>query len=217
MDIYYYLPAGEVGRAVECGLKLSDWYDREVEISGENRKCLSALLNPKDNMGKYRSDDFKCVKLDLPLKYCYTADRFLYEAGLKSVQAAAMYKESIIPLKNYVFGSYRLPECLVTCTPIPGQISVLDKRLDSPVLFDNSEELYINNIIETNREKYEWFFDTLLYYFYSKLCEEGSMHKIEDSEKGIAIFNGGFSGKPVTVKIPPAEIGHLTEIQKRFI
>jgi hypothetical protein len=201
MDVYYYLPAGEEKNAVECGLKLSTGYDREVVIDDVSRKCFSALLNPRDDMLKYRSADYKCVKLGLPLKYCYVADRFLYDAGLNSPEAASMYLKSIIPLKDYIFGIYRLPECLVACTPITGQISVLDKRIDSPVLFESSEELYINNIIEINKEKYDNFFDKLLYFFYCRLAEAGKTIKIEDRASESAIFTDISTGKPVTLKI----------------
>ena len=31
---------------------------------------------------------------------------------------------------------------------IGDQVSILNKRLDSPILYDNSEELYVNNIVE---------------------------------------------------------------------
>lgn len=202
VEVYFYLPSDKAGEIVECGLKLSDWYSREVRIDGDVKKCLSALLNPKDDIEKYKSSEYKCVKLELSPNYCFAADKYLYLAGQNSPEIMEMYEKSVIPVKEYIFGSYRLPECLVTSTVIAGHISVLDKRLDSPVLFDNSEDLYINNILEAYKEEHDDFNDCLLYNFYSKLAEAGKVDKIEDVEKRIAVFIEKSSGKAVTVKIP---------------
>lgn len=202
VEVYYYIPLNEVNNSVECGMKLSKWFDKEVAINGESRKCMSALLNPKDDMGKYKSSDLKCVKLELSPNYCFVADKYLYHAGLNSTQVMELYNNSVIPVGKYIFGSYRLPECLVTSTVIPGQVSVLDKRMDSPVLFGNSEELYINNIIETYKEKHDDFNDMLLYHFYNMLTETEKMERIEDNENGIAIFIDKSTGKAYTIKLP---------------
>lgn len=202
VEVYYYLPADEVNDVIECGLKLSKWYDKEVAINGDIKKCLSALLNPKDDIVKYRSDEYRCVKLELAPHYCFAADKFLYLVGKNFPKVMDLYNKSVVPVKDYIFGSYRLPECLVTSTVIAGHISLLDKRLDSPVLFDNSEELYINNILEAYREEHADFNDCLLYNFYCKLAEIGKVDKIEDIEKKIAVFVPKGKGKAVTVKIP---------------
>lgn len=202
VEVYYYLPAERVDEIVECGLKLLDWYSKELTIEGDVRKCLSALLNPKDDIEKYRSKRFKCIKLELSYNYCFAADQSLYKAGLASPEIMELYKKSVIPLKQYMFGSYRLPECLITSTVIAGHIRVLDKRLDSPVLFDNSEDLYINNILETYKETHHDFNDCLLYNFYCRLAETGKVDKIEDADNRIAVFIEKRSGKAYTVKIP---------------
>jgi hypothetical protein len=188
VEVYFFLPAQEVDTVVECGLKLSKWAEREAVIEGESRKCVSALLNPRDDMKKYKSSEFRCVKLEVQPKFCYVADRSLYEVGLGSQEAMDMYMGSVLPVENYIFGSYRLPECLVVTTILPGQIHVLNKRLDSPILIGSSEELYINNIIETYKERHEDFYDCLLYNFFSKLAQIGKADKIEVSDKNITVF-----------------------------
>lgn len=129
VEVYYYIPAEEVENAIECGLKLSVWFDKEVHIGHDNKKCLSALLNPKDDIEKYRSASLRCVKLELYPRYCFVADRYLYETGLNHPEIMKLYLDSVMPIENYTFGLYRLPECLVTSTIIGDQISLLDKRL----------------------------------------------------------------------------------------
>jgi hypothetical protein len=202
VEVYFYMPVNEVGNAVECGMKLSQWFDKEVQINGENRKCIAAFLNPKDDMYKYKSTDLRCVKLQLDAKYCFVGDKFLYQVGVNIPKALELFNQSIIPIEKYIFGSYRIPECLVLSTIIAGQIEVLDKRLDSPVLFGNSEELYINNIIETYREEYDDFNDAMLYSFYSKLVDAGKMEIIQDADKKIAVFMDKEKEKNYTIMVP---------------
>jgi hypothetical protein len=61
-------------------------------------------------------------------------------------------------------------------------------RLDSPILFGNSEDLYVNNAIEIHKETYEDFNDAMLYSFYCKIAQEGKFSKFEDEEKKTAVF-----------------------------
>lgn len=202
VEVYYYLPEEEVENAVECGIKLSQFFDKEVEINGSSKKCLTAFLNPKDDIEKYKSEKLKCIKLELDPKYCFVADKFLYKMSTGFPQAKELFTKSIIPIENYIFGSYRVPECLVTTTVINGQVGILDKRMDSPILFGSSEELYVNNIIESYREKYEDFNDAMLYSFFYKLIETGKMDVIEDKEKKIAVFVDKEKGKNYTIILP---------------
>ena len=206
VEVYFYIPAKDVENAVECGLKLSEWFSKEVEIDGSKRKCISALLNPRDDQNKYMSEEFKCVKLEVMLKYCHIADASLYKTGLTVPEVMKMYQQTIIPVDKYTFGKYRLPECLVTSTVVGDGISVLDKRLDSPVLFNGSEELYVNGITENFKEKYEDFGDALLYSFYSKLSDIKRLQKVEDVTNGMAVFYDEKEKMVYTARIPNMEM-----------
>ena len=200
-EVYFYVPSEEAGNAVECGLKLSTWYEKEVTINGEVKKCISALLNPKDDPIKYKSAELKCLKLELLPKYCYVADSLLYQVGLDYPEVMELYNYSIIPLERYIFGSYRLPECLITSTAINGQVAILDKRLDSPILFDKSEDLYVNNLIQIYKEEHDDFNDAMIYSFYCKLAEIGRVKKIEDGQKKIAVFLDPEAGKSFVTRV----------------
>ena len=202
IDAYFYLPVEKMDKVLGCGMKLSEWFTREAVIRGESKKCIAALLHPKDDYEGYRSDKIKCIKLELPSESCYIADRSLYLVGLENPNAMKIYMKSIRPVKEYLFGSFRLPECLVTGTVIAEQICLLDKRMDAPLLFSSSEELYINNIIESYKEKHSHFNDTLIYYFYCKLAETGKVDKLEDVSNGVALFLDKSTDNYVIVKIP---------------
>jgi len=201
-EVYYYIPKEEVENAVECGLKLSEYFDKEVVIGNTRQKCISALLNPKDDMEKYRSESLRCVKLELPPEYCFVADKYLYEIGLNHSEVMELYLDSIMPIKDYTFGLYRLPECLVTSTVIGEHINLLNKGLDSPVLFDNSEELYINNAIENLKEDYPDINDIMLYFFYRDLEKKGKLKRIEDEGSKVVVFLDEKAGKTFIAKKP---------------
>ncbi|MGI6776661.1 MAG: hypothetical protein ACOX7R_01115 [Acetivibrionales bacterium] len=202
VEVYYYIPLEKVSTSIDCGIKLSESYDKEVLIEGDRRKCLSALLNPRDDIEKYRSKELKCVKLEVQPRYCFIAEKCFYQVGLNFPNVMDMYIASIIPIEKYKFGFYRMPECLVTSTVIGGHITLLNKGLDSPILFESSELLYTNNIIEIYRENYPDINDAMLYCFFSKLAEIKKFDKIEDNSNGLSIFIDKESGNDFTIKIP---------------
>ncbi len=199
-EVYYYIPADKSDHIVECGLKLSVWFDKEVLIEGVMKKCISALLSPKDDMNKFTDNSLRCIRMELPSEYCYVGDKYLFELGRDKPELMNLYYKSVIPLENYIFGSYRLPECLVTTTVIAEQIHIVNKAQDIPVLFNNSEELYLSNLLEFNKEIYKNFEDMILYCFYTKLSELGIFVKIEDKDKGMAVFIENFKNSGDEVK-----------------
>ena len=178
-EVYYFVKTEDVDDILDCGMKLSSFHDKKVMVEGVEKLCFSALLNPKDDMDKYRDINYTCLKLQVLNKYCFAADKFIYDALNCASQSMDLYYSSIIPLEKYTFGTYRLPECLVTTTILQGEAKVLDKRMDSPVIYTNSEQLYINNIIETLREKNEELEDCMLYSLLDRLHELGCVEKIE--------------------------------------
>jgi len=41
------------------------------------------------------------------------ADKYLYEIGLNHSEVMELYLDSIMPIKDYTFGLYRLPDALL--------------------------------------------------------------------------------------------------------
>ena len=202
MEVYFYMPADRAQDAVECGIKLSEWYDREITIGGEMKKCISTLLNPRDDYEKYTSREYKCLKLEVQSRYCYIADSLLYAAGGSHAAVMEMYCRSVVPADRYIFGDYRLPECLVASTVLAGNVSMLGKGLDTPLLYNNSQELYFNKVLEVFREEHEDFNDALLYHFFKRMEREGKASCIEDAASGLAVFRDDRRGRTYTLKIP---------------
>ena len=198
-EVYYYVKSEDVSNIIDCGLKLSTYYNKEVIVEGEKRLCFSGLINPKDDLKLYESNSFRCLKLQVKSEKCFVADRFIYETA--QGQDIELYYKTIVPIEQYMFGTYRLPECLITTTILAGEATVLDKRMDSPVLYSNSEELYINNILQELREKYAETGDLLLYFFLDKLAELAELDKIENRNTGSSVFKNQ-AGRTYCIKKP---------------
>ena len=202
VEVYFYIPAEKASDAVECGIKLSEWYSREAVIDGTVRKCIAALLNPRDEYDKYTSGAYRCLKLEVDSRYCFAADRSLYETGLSDPGVMELYRESIKPIGSYTFGEYRFPEVLVTSTILGENISVWGKMLDTPLLYNNSEELYLSNLMELLRDKHDDMNDTLLYLYFRWLSENGTAERIGGAGVKYAVFRANGPDKVYTFKAP---------------
>ncbi len=187
-EVYYYVSSDKVSDILDCGLKLSAFFDKEVMIEGDVQQCFAGLINPRDDMGSYNSDSLTCIKINVRSDKCYVADRFVYDTIKEKPENLELYNKSVIPLEKYIFGTYRKPECLITSTILAGEAARLDRCMDLPVIYENSETLYINNIINNFREQYDKFDDYLLYSFFSRLEEIGKVNTIKSSDGGKAVF-----------------------------
>lgn len=199
--VYFYVPASEALSLAECGLKLSKWYGKETEIEGFKKRCICALLSPKDDQDRFEDGFYDCLMLDVPREYSFVAEKHLYDLGQSDQLSMEYYLKSIIPLKDYIFGSYRMPECLITTTVIPGQIKIMNRARDIPVLFNDSLELYLNNLTEAMGEKYRDFKEVSLYYYFNMLANRGKINKITGEETGLGVFVDD-EERTYTIKVP---------------
>jgi hypothetical protein len=187
MEAYYYVPISEKENIVTCGMKLSETAERMVMIDGHPTNCISALLHPKDNMTKYKSNQFTCIRIELKEKFCFVGEKSFAEDPLSH----DLYLKSIIPVENYKLGTYRNPECLITCTILPENISLENKTIGYPILYNNSQDLYISSLMETLANQYSNFDEIVLRLFLDDLFEQGKLKKIESQNADIYTNNEG--------------------------
>jgi len=188
--LYYYVPADSVRDIIDCGIKLSQWYDRELDF-GEprgRRKVLRALINPWDEPDKSRDKSYCCLRLDLDPKECRVGDADLFRMGLSEPSLMERYLRTLVPLSDYRFGTFRSPECLVFTSILPEQIELTGKVQDTPVLFENSEALYLGNLLEKFEQQCQDSGNTLIYAYCRYLESLGSMRRIENRDLGISVF-----------------------------
>lgn len=185
MIAYYYIDKDRAEEAVECGLKLSVYGDILIEDKDYPIKAIRALLSPKDDMEKYSNEKLACLKLDIPKGKLLVSEEFYLETDNKE-----WFSDSVVHAENYIIGTYRKPCFLLTFTVMSEYIGILDKKRDVPVLYDNSEELYIHNIKSEFEYKDKDFYDKALY-GYLDIMQRNWKVSIEWQSDEITIFGTG--------------------------
>lgn len=203
-ELYFFVSKNKISDIIDCGLKLSEWYDREIILPGTagNRKVLKAYLNPRDDRAKLKDDNYQCLRLNVDLEYCKVADSSLYKMGQDEPLLMKKYYESIVPLKNYCFGTFRDPEVLVLTSILPEYIETTGVALDIPLLYESSEAIYLVNLMEKHEELYKDSGNHLLYAFFTYLESKGQVTRFEDREKKQAVFFSNDSTEYTVLRIP---------------
>lgn len=203
-ELYFFVPKDKLKDVVDCGLKLSEWYDREITLPGApgSRIVLKAYLNPRDDRKRYNDPNYKCVRINVDLKYCKVADWSLYDLGRDEPYLMQKYYDSIVPLKDYHFGTYRDPEVLVFTSVLPEFIEVTGEALDVPLLYESSESIYLANLMEKHEESYRDSGNHLLYAFFAYMEDRGQVVRYEDRDKKYAIFFARDSAEYTVLRIP---------------
>ncbi|MCX7773208.1 MAG: hypothetical protein N2376_08880, partial [Clostridia bacterium] len=125
-----------------------------------------------------------------------------YQLGLQDPSLMNRYKEALTPLSSYRFGTFRSPEVLVMASILPESIEVMGKALDIPILYESSELLYLNNMLEKHEETYKDSGNHLLYAFYTYLQTYGKITRFEDKAQQLAVFIDEENSEYAVLKIP---------------
>ena len=184
VNLYFYIPYEVADDIVFSGLSLSKWANREGFIMGSRKKCITALLNPRDDLQKYDSSEYKCLKLTAPYAYCRVADNYLYEIGEAIPEIMDMYWKNVIPVDEYKFGTFIKPEALITATVIPGRVTYADKKADAISLISDNRELYLSNHLEELQAIDKDIKNKLLYHYFKNLTLSGKYVEYSSYETG---------------------------------
>jgi hypothetical protein len=182
MVAYFYISKNELVDALECGLKLSV-YGKPIPGSGDIPiKAIRAYLSPRDNMDYFDDPELVCLKLDLSGEKLLVAEDIYAATGNHK-----WFNESIIHASKYMLGKYRKPCYLITFTVLNDYISVLDKKRDVPVLYENSAGLYIQTLKSKFEENDAEFYDKA-FFGYMKLLVSMDEATIEWNDDEITVF-----------------------------
>lgn len=202
--VYFYVPGYKIQDIIDCGIKLSEWYDREAAPNGQVliKRALRALINPWDDAEKAKDEHYRCIRIDVDPELCQVGDGDLYRMGLKNPVIMRRYQESMVPLSKYNYGLFRNPECLVFTSIMADRIEVTGKAKDIPVLFESSEALYLGNIMDQIEEVHKDSGNTLLYAYYTYLESQGQVDRVSDHDSGITLFINKSTGQYIVTKTP---------------
>lgn len=199
MEVFFYIPVGDADRALECGLRLSQCAERTITLLGVKKQFIKTLLNPKDD-DRFYDDRFVPLKVEVNPSEVFIADGTLYDDALNKSGDMELYGDSIILADKYIFGKYRKPECLIPFTISGESMTIMNKQIDVPVLYDNSEEFYIINEFERGKELYADFEEKVLYEFYKSLADKGLFKKYFTDDGSYCIFESVDDGRIISIK-----------------
>ena len=128
--IYRYVRKELANDVLKYGIRLSKQYDKEINLNGYLKPCICGLLNPKDDE-KFYSDDYVGLKIDVSNDYCKIIDT-----------SSENEQSDIIEFSEFFLWTFEAPKVLITSSILPEKISVLNKDIDVPVLYDNSKDYF---------------------------------------------------------------------------
>ena len=76
--IYFYVNSSKLNETLRYGIKLSQNFLYNIPIKGVEKKCMVGLLNPKDEIHKFQSEEYVCLKLNLYPEQCYIINEDKY-------------------------------------------------------------------------------------------------------------------------------------------
>lgn len=197
MTAYFYIDKNDAEEVTECGLKLSIYGDEVLAEREHPIRAIRALLSPKDDISKYGDNNLACLKLDIPNGKLLVAEEIYLDTGNRE-----WFNESVVHAENYIFGTYRKPCYLLTFTVSDEYIGILDKSMDVPVLYDDSEELYILKMKAEFEDRDENFYDKAIY-GYLDVLQRNWKASIEWQSDEFTIF--GSDGKKYIIRNPENE------------
>ena len=202
--VYYQVRAESVSDAVQCGLKLSEHADREIMLPGENhiRRVMSAWLHPHDLPEKTPKDEYRCLRLEMDPARCHVGDADLYRLGLLHPALMQRYLDSIVLLRDYRFGVFRRPECLISFSLLDTQIAVIGSVMDTPVLYGSSSSLYLQNRMSAYDEALQDDGNALLFAWCRLLETKGMVERFQDAEGLTEIYVSKRTGNSLVLSVP---------------
>ncbi len=136
ITLYYYIDSSKLENVRRFGLKLSENYSHTVPMNGLPKRVFVTLLNPKDDLTKYNSPNYTCLKIHMYPEHCYVIN----EVSLIINPKDGNY--NLIPVMDYVYGEYENPRVIFNTSILPEQIELLDDTIDEPILFESSKDLF---------------------------------------------------------------------------
>lgn len=194
MKVFFPVPIADLDDVCECGLKISKYANRTINVNGREMTCISAYLNPND---AEKDESLEMIRLIPDEAHCYVAEGAFYEEHLLCVACGGddfwlkKYQDTIISASDYRFGMYRKPEYLIGRTLFSEQIEKFDRRKGEPILYNDSQELYIGSAVRYAEEICEDFYETAVSAVHSE-CGlqhiDGQRYKIFVDEDGNTVF-----------------------------
>ncbi len=163
MTAYIILEKEKAEKALAEGLAPEGDGIRGVKFSRVKGPYIAAFFHPEEPyVGKDACNE--CLCAELPDNAVYVAD-----AG----RAADKIPDTLVPLEKYKLGTYRRPFIVVTCELTADKLSRRDPDRGLPLLFENSEKLYVDRCYSAAEDSDPGFKERALKAYYESLAASG--------------------------------------------
>ncbi|MBO4326707.1 MAG: hypothetical protein J5950_05510 [Clostridia bacterium] len=127
---------------------------------------IAAALHPADAYAAPggSTGSRECMRISIDARECYVIDTG--RIGEKAVS-------TLIPADKYVLGSFRRPLLIIVSAVKAEDIKRYEGRIDAPLLYENSEKLYIDRQFALADEGDPGFRETALRAYYEKQVAMG--------------------------------------------
>ena len=197
MKAYCFVPADQTDEILECGLEISRGQYFVSRFTQNGGRCFGARLHPGDYAPeKFRSDE-SCLKIDLSQVRAFVAEEAFWETDAPEEQKRQWFEASVLPFSEYALGTYRKPLCLIVNTILPQAMERYDPMMDEALLYENSRELYLDQLFARARESSS-FRELALAAYLDAQAAEGRVQIGLRSET--CVYFDTESGKPYIVK-----------------
>ncbi len=189
-NLYIYVQKENLDNISKYGMKLSEYANKILSISNNEKKGIVAFLSPKDTP-LYIDEDYICLRINTK-----NLNIIIYNSICENT---SFFNQFICKFDDYTLGSYEDPVALICSSILPENIFTYNKIIDLPLIVENSKDYYyeksINYMIENNKfTKFE---------LYQMLLILGEQKKVFDSEttgEKLRIYKDKVSGKKYTKK-----------------
>ncbi|MBQ8827599.1 MAG: hypothetical protein IJZ90_00460 [Clostridia bacterium] len=203
MKVFFAVSESVADEVCDCGIKMSEYADRCVLIAGAERKCIAAALTPGDIVCA-ADTAVEVLRLNPDDSHGWIAEGAFYEEYILNREKSeevyfwkSEYEKSLMPVKDYKLGMYKKPEYLIYRTLFPDVIERFDRRRGEPILYNNSNELYIGKAIRFAEEKCDDFYELAVKAFADRWAVENSM-TVKKGEKYTMYIDGDGTVKYVS-------------------
>lgn len=142
MITYFHVPDEKANDAVSFGMKLSEYGDTSIKTGNGIKTVIVAYLCPVDDIKHYNVPGYTCLCIDVPVEKAY-----IIEGAYLEMENSFSLADSLVRVLEYKVGTYRKPLVLITTTIFSESIKILGKYMDTPIIVDDSKELYLKSTL----------------------------------------------------------------------
>lgn len=144
MIVYIPVEPSKKKTILENGIDINKDYNKKIGLYNLYVKCISGFLTPEKTAQTY-------VAVNVDIKKLYIANYDLWLAYKLSENEIfnKMYIESIVDVKKYRFGEYRVPEVLIMSSVKKEDIADPEEMVDIyDKIFLQNDKIYIDCLVE---------------------------------------------------------------------